>query len=116
VVKDWFNGTPPQHPGRLLTLPIPVFSTQLLDASALLAILSGAFFAVSSLTDEGFRDEFFERTIEDLMRAVGVRCGYLVLLKKLGVIEDGADGGDRATEPESPAHPVRTEQGSASIS
>lgn len=116
VVKDWFNGKPPQHPGRLLTIPIPVFSTQLLDASALLAILSGVFFAVSSLTDEGFRNEFFKRTIEDLMCAVGVRCGYLVMLKKLGAVDDDADGADPASEPDSPAHPVRTEQGSASIS
>ena len=80
VLADWFGK--PQYPGHLFILSFSFLSTQLIDASGLMAILAGIFFTVSALTDGDYRAEFFDRTMDDLIKAVCVRCAYLTLLAK----------------------------------
>jgi hypothetical protein len=74
ILKEWFTGGP-RYPGL-----IPHWvSTQLLAATTLMAILAGIFFTVQAVTDEGYREEFFTNTVDDLTKAVCVRCAYVIL-------------------------------------
>jgi hypothetical protein len=84
MLRDWFPNGGPQYPAHLLTIPIPWFSTQLVQASALMAILASIIFTVQAVTDSGFRQEFFTSTINGLMQAVSVWCVYQTLLNEPG--------------------------------
>lgn len=76
VVEGWF-GRAPSFPAHVLGVPIPGVSSELLHAALLLSAVSAFYFTVAAITDEGYRREFFDRTLAELGRAVRVRCGYL---------------------------------------
>jgi len=76
VVEGWF-GRPASFPAHVLGVPVPGVSSELLHAALLLSAVSAFYFTVAAITDEGYRREFFDRTLAELGRAVRVRCGYL---------------------------------------
>jgi hypothetical protein len=76
VVEGWF-GRPPSFPAHILGVPIPGVSSDLLHSALLLSAVSAFYFTVAAITDEGYRREFFDRTLAELGRTVRVRCGYL---------------------------------------
>jgi len=80
LLADWFPNGGLQYPVRIWFVSVPFISTQLLRASALMAILASITFAVQAVTDDNYRKEFFNRTVEGLMEAARVRCVYLALL------------------------------------
>ncbi|MFL6110962.1 MAG: hypothetical protein ACJ786_06390 [Catenulispora sp.] len=93
-------------PGKLFGFParIPlggghqlVFSEPLLRTAILLTTFSAFFFAVSAVTDEAYRKEFFESITGKLTKCLTIRCGYVYLYEKASsraLIEHGLDGGD----------------------
>lgn len=81
VIEGWF-GRRPTYPARVLGLPIPGVSSELLHAALLLAALSTFYFTVCALTDDSFRRSFLAATIDELRSAVAVRCGYLSVLAR----------------------------------
>ena len=76
VIEGWF-GRSPSLPAHILGVPIPGVSSELLHSALLLSAVSAFYFTVAAITDEGYRREFFDRTLAELGRAVRVRCGYL---------------------------------------
>ena len=54
-------------------------SVELVQVSVFLAAFSGLYFAVSAVTDETYREQFFTELLDELERAVGVRAVYLAL-------------------------------------
>ena len=76
VIEGWF-GRPASFPAHILGVPVPGVSSELLHAALLLSAVSAFYFTVAAITDEGYRREFFDRTLAELGRAVRVRCGYL---------------------------------------
>lgn len=75
-------------PGKLFGFParIPgtnlVFSEPLLRTAILLTTFSAFFFAVSAVTDEAYRKDFFESITGRLAKCLTVRCGYVNLYEK----------------------------------
>jgi hypothetical protein len=76
------------EPGKLFGFParIPglniVFSEPLLRTAILLTTFSAFFFAVSAVTDEAYRKDFFESITGKLAKCLTVRCGYVNLYEK----------------------------------
>lgn len=54
-------------------------SVALLQVATFLAGFSGLYLAVSTVTDETYRDQFFGSVLHEMERAVGVRAVYLAL-------------------------------------
>jgi hypothetical protein len=59
-----------------------VFSEPLLRTAILLTTFSAFFFAVSAVTDEAYRKEFFESITGKLTKCLTIRCGYVHLYEK----------------------------------
>lgn len=76
------------HPGKLFGFyaRIPgtnlAFSEPLLRTAILLTTFSAFFFAVSAVTDEAYRKDFFESITGRLAKCLTVRCGYVNLYEK----------------------------------
>ena len=94
VVEGWF-GRSPSSPAHVLGVPIPGVSSELLHSALLLSAVSAFYFTVAAITDEGYRREFFDRTLAELGRAVRVRCGYLS-------VRAAAHGAELAAVPQEP--------------
>jgi hypothetical protein len=81
LLAEWFPGG--LNPVRVgfhgWSFSIPFISTQLLRASALMAILSSIIFAVQAVTDDNYQDEFFAPTVDGLIDVARIRCAYLEL-------------------------------------
>ena len=58
------------------------FSEPLLRTAILLTTFSAFFFAVSAVTDEAYRKDFFESITGRLAKCLTVRCGYVNLYEK----------------------------------
>ena len=80
LLGDWFPKGGPQYPVHVWFVSIPFISTQLLRASAFMAILASIIFAVQAVMDENYKAEFFTPTVDGLMEAARIRCAYLTLL------------------------------------
>lgn len=93
VISGWF-GRPPSYPAHILGVPVPGVSSELLHAVLLLSAVSAFYFTVAAITDEGYRREFFDRTLAELGRAIRVRCGYLSVYT--------ASGAELAADPQQP--------------
>lgn len=76
------------HPGKLFGFYARVpgtnlaFSEPLLRTAILLTTFSAFFFAVSAVTDEAYRKDFFESITGRLAKCLTVRCGYVNLYEK----------------------------------
>ncbi|GAA1985698.1 hypothetical protein [Catenulispora subtropica] len=79
------------EPGKLFGFParIPlggehelIFSEPLLRTAILLTTFSAFFFAVSAVTDEAYRKDFFESITGKLTKCLTIRCGYVHLYEK----------------------------------
>jgi hypothetical protein len=76
------------HPGHFFGLDarIPgtevVFSDPLIQTALLLTTFSAFFFAVSAVTDEAYRKDFFESITAKLTKSLEIRCGYIHLYLK----------------------------------
>lgn len=78
------------EPGTLFGFParIPLggteleFSEPLLRTAILLTTFSAFFFAVSAVTDEAYRKDFFESITGRIAKCLTVRCGYVNLYEK----------------------------------
>lgn len=76
------------HPGHFFGLEarIPgteiVFSDPLIQTALLLTTFSAFFFAVSAVTDEAYRKDFFESITAKLTKSLEIRCGYVHLYLK----------------------------------
>ncbi|MEZ0106998.1 hypothetical protein ABH920_000989 [Catenulispora sp. EB89] len=83
--KAWYKII---EPGRLFGFPARVpgtqlfFSEPLLRTAILLTTFSAFFFAVSAVTDEAYRKDFFESITGRLAKCLTVRCGYVNLYEK----------------------------------
>jgi hypothetical protein len=77
-------------PGTLFGFPAHIeeswlhvsFSNSLLQTAILITTFSAFFFAVSAVTDEAYRKDFFESITHKLTRSLDVRCGYISLYVK----------------------------------
>ena len=69
-------GAEPQRSAWMPWIPVA-----LLRAAALLAGFGSMYFAITAMTQEGYRREFFEPVIEDVERTLAVRAVYLGLRK-----------------------------------
>lgn len=58
------------------------FSEPLLRTAILLTTFSAFFFAVSAVTDEAYRKDFFESITGRLVKCLTIRCGYVNLYEK----------------------------------
>lgn len=105
LLRDWFPDGGPQYPVHIWFVAVPFISTQLLRASAFMAILASIIFAVQAVVDEDYRAEFFSPTVDGLMEAARIRCVYLALRDPQAAQPGmGAQPGLRASPPkESPA-------------
>jgi hypothetical protein len=65
-----------EEPQRSAWMPFPA---ALLRAAALLAGFGSMYFAITAMTQEGYRREFFDPVIEDVERTLAVRAVYLGL-------------------------------------
>ena len=86
VIEGWL-GRAASYPAHIVGVPIPGVSSELLHSALLLSAVSAFYFTVAAITDEGYREEFFTRTLAELGRAVKVRCGYLTLRASLQTCE-----------------------------
>ena len=117
LLKDWFPNGGPQYPARVWFVSVPFVSTQLLCASAFMAILASIIFAVQAVVDENYRKEFFNPNIDGLMEAVRIRCVYLALRHptdaglsaRHGPLEPGASPPSEGRTPTEPAQPTVAE-------
>jgi hypothetical protein len=67
-------------PGDLTDLlPGSNLTVELLQVAVFLAAFSGFYFAVSAVSDEAYRDQFFTSVKRELDRAVAVRTLYVEL-------------------------------------
>lgn len=75
-------------PGKLFGFPARIpgtnlaFSEPLLRTAILLTTFSAFFFAVSAVTDEAYRKDFFESITGKLAKCLTIRCGYVNLYVK----------------------------------
>jgi hypothetical protein len=92
-------------PGKLFGFPARIpgtnlaFSEPLLRTAILLTTFSAFFFAVSAVTDEAYRKDFFESITGKLAKCLTIRCGYVNLYEKAStraLVEAGVDS--RAVE------------------
>lgn len=91
VIAGWL-GRAASYPAHIVGVPIPGVSSELLHSALLLSAVSAFYFTVAAITDEGYRQEFFTRTLAELGRAVQVRCGYLSLRASLQGREPAMQG------------------------
>lgn len=70
------------------------FSEPLLRTAILLTTFSAFFFAVSAVTDEAYRKDFFESITGRIAKCLTVRCGYVNLYEKAGRRALGESGID----------------------
>jgi hypothetical protein len=63
---------------------LPNITFELFQVSVFLAAFSGLYFAVSAVSDEAYRDQFFTTVKRELDRAVAVRTVYLGLRDRSG--------------------------------
>lgn len=70
---SWIGGEP------LRSAWVPFMPVALFRAAALLAGFGSMYFAVTTMTQEEYRREFFEPVIGDVERALAVRAVYLGL-------------------------------------
>jgi hypothetical protein len=103
VVEGWF-GRSPSLPAHVLGVPVPGVSSELLHSALLLSAVSAFYFTVAAITDEGYRREFFDRTLAELGRAVRVRCGYLSVRAATAEAEPAAVS--QEPDPEMSSSPV----------
>lgn len=71
-----------------------MFSEPLLRTAILLTTFSAFFFAVSAVTDEAYRKDFFESITGKLTKCLTIRCGYVNLYEKAthrALVEGGFD-------------------------
>ncbi|GAA2051522.1 hypothetical protein GCM10009839_68160 [Catenulispora yoronensis] len=76
-----------------------VFSEPLLRTAILLTTFSAFFFAVSAVTDEAYRKDFFESITGKLTKCLTIRCGYVHLYEKatsMALADHGLIGDPRA--------------------
>ncbi|HLF41060.1 MAG TPA: hypothetical protein VI854_06245 [Acidimicrobiia bacterium] len=76
--------------GRSLAEPLATFelwgrdvrlTTELLRVSGFLAAFSGLYFSVTAVTDDTYRQEFYEDVVADVRQALAVRAAYLAVLR-----------------------------------
>jgi hypothetical protein len=90
-------------PGGLTELlPGSNLTVELLQVAVFLAAFSGFYFAVSAVSDEAYRDQFFTSVKRELDRAVAVRTLYLELRGR------GASGASGASDASSRGEPTVT--------
>jgi hypothetical protein len=77
VMAEWLGQAP--QPAHAFGAAVPGLSRAVLHTTTLLSSLAAFYFTVSAVTDAVYREEFFSRTLAELTRMVGVRCGYLTL-------------------------------------
>lgn len=81
-IAEW-TGRPPENAiafGRELSYYLGFdLDTKLFQVAIFLAAVSGFFFAVSSMTDEAYKDQFYARMNAELETAIQVRRVYLAL-------------------------------------
>lgn len=77
----WF-GLEAKLPFHYLGYHDVVFSEPLLQTAILLTTFSAFFFAVSAVTDEAYRKDFFESITGTLIKSLELRCGYVNLYIK----------------------------------
>ena len=71
------------------------FQESLIQTAILITTFSAFFFAVSAVTDEAYRKDFFESITGKLVRSLEIRCGYVHLyLKAIKRIEDARETWD----------------------
>jgi hypothetical protein len=104
--RGWLNII---DPGKLFGFParIPlggehelVFPEPLLRTAILLTTFSAFFFAVSAVTDEAYRKDFFESITGRLTKCLTIRCGYVYLYEKASsraLVERGLDADPHAS-------------------
>ncbi|HEV2635468.1 MAG TPA: hypothetical protein VGX23_10005 [Actinocrinis sp.] len=81
-INDWVGKDNPriiEVMGHPLAYHGLVIDVRLVAVAVFLAAVSGFFFAVSSLTDEAYKDQFFARMHGELETAIQVRRVYLAL-------------------------------------
>ncbi len=72
-----------------------VFPDALIQTAILITTFSAFFFAVSAVTDEAYRKDFFESITGKLTRSLEIRCGYVSLyLKAIKRLEDAREAWD----------------------
>jgi hypothetical protein len=73
------------------------FPESLIQTAILITTFSAFFFAVSAVTDEAYRKDFFESITGKLTRSLEIRCGYVHLyVKAIKRIEDAREAWDPA--------------------
>ncbi len=93
-------------PADLHTFPgLDNVTYELFQVSVFLAAFSGFYFAVSAVSDEAYRDQFFTTVRRELDRAVAVRTLYLELRGRETSPAPGASGapGSSGPAPDGPA-------------
>ncbi len=93
-------------PEDLWTVPgLSHLSVELFQVSVFLAAFSGFYFAVSAVSDDAYRDQFFTTVRRELDRAVAVRTLYLELRGRETSPAPGASGapGSSGPAPDGPA-------------
>lgn len=80
VTREWVVGDPDVLATFQLFGNQAVLTTELLQVSAFIAAFSGLQFTVSAITDETYRQEFFERAVRGVRQALAVRALYLARL------------------------------------
>jgi hypothetical protein len=98
VIEGWL-GRAASYPAHVVGVPIPGVSSELLHSALLLSAVSAFYFTVAAITDEGYRQEFFTRTLAELGRAVQVRCGYLSVHASLQSTEPVRQGPNDEVSP-----------------
>jgi hypothetical protein len=111
-MKDWLQPVTKDDmakitdPGKLFGFPaeIPgthvIFPEALIQTAILITTFSAFFFAVSAVTDEAYRKDFFESITGKLNRSLDIRCGYVNLYIKATrrLEEDSAGRGSWDTQ------------------
>lgn len=80
VTNEWVVGEPNVLAHVRLFGNEAVLTTELLQVSAFIAAFSGLQFTVSAITDETYRQEFFERAVRGVRQALAVRSLYFAKL------------------------------------
>ena len=80
VTEEWSVGTVHVLATFQLFGNQAVLTTELLQVAAFIAAFSGLQFTVSAITDETYRQEFFERAVRGVRQGLAVRALYLAEL------------------------------------
>lgn len=91
-ISDWLKLADPNSEGYIRHISGPgtlfgfqakvgdvVFSDALLQTAILITTFSAFFFAVSAVTDDAYRKDFFESITGKITKALDVRCGYITI-------------------------------------